>query len=55
MIHIYVVNNHGAELKEKAPPSIWLCYVLAFGIAADIISGYTAHIKLWHHVTMHFN
>ena len=20
----YIVNNHGAELKAKAPPSIWL-------------------------------
>ena len=23
----YIVNNHGEELKAKAPPSIWLCYV----------------------------
>ena len=23
----YIVNNHSPELKEKAPPSIWLCYV----------------------------
>ena len=23
----YIVNNLGAELKAKAPPSIWLCYV----------------------------
>ena len=22
----YVVNNHGEELREKAPPSIYLCY-----------------------------
>ena len=24
---IYIVINHGEELKEKSPPSIWLCYV----------------------------
>ena len=24
----YIVNNHGEELKEKGPPSIWLCCVL---------------------------
>ena len=24
---VYIVINHGAELKEKGPPSIWLCYV----------------------------
>ena len=23
----YIVNNHGAELKAKAPPWIGLCYV----------------------------
>ena len=23
----YIVNNHGAEPKAKAPSSIWLCYV----------------------------
>ena len=24
----YIVNNHGVEIKAKAPPSIWLGYVL---------------------------
>ena len=24
----YIVNNHGEDLKAKAPPSIWLCCVL---------------------------
>ena len=24
---VYIVINHGVELKAKAPPSIWLCYV----------------------------
>ena len=22
---VYIVINHGDELKEKAPPSIWFC------------------------------
>ena len=35
---IYIVINHGVELKEKSPPSI--------GIIADSISGYTTHIKI---------
>ena len=24
---VYIVINHGAEIKAKSPPSIWLCYV----------------------------
>ena len=28
---VYIVINHGEELKEKSPPSIWLCYVSAIG------------------------
>ena len=35
---VYIVINHGEELKEKSPPSIWLCYVSAIGIIADGIS-----------------
>ena len=35
--------NRGVELKAKAPPSIWLCYVSAIGIVADGISCYPAH------------
>ena len=35
---VYIVINHGAELKEKAPPSILLCYVLAIEIVVDGIS-----------------
>ena len=35
---VYIVINHGVELKEKSPPLIWLCYVSAFGIVADDIS-----------------
>ena len=35
---VYIVMNHGVELKEKAPPSIWLCYVSANRIVADGIS-----------------
>ena len=37
---VYIVINHGVELKEKAPPSIWLCYVSAIGIVDDGISCY---------------
>ena len=40
---VYIVINHGVELKEKSPPSIWLCYVLAIGIVVDVISCYPAH------------
>ena len=32
---VYIVINHGEELKAKAPPSIWLCYVSAIGIIVD--------------------
>ena len=32
---VYIVINHGVELKAKAPPSIWLCYVSANGIVAN--------------------
>ena len=40
---IYIVINRGVELKEKAPPSIWLCYASTIGIVADGISCYPAH------------
>ena len=40
---VYIVINHGEELKEKSPPSIWLCYVSIIGIVADGISRYPAH------------
>ena len=32
---VYVVINRGVELKAKATPSIWLCYVSAIGIVVD--------------------
>ena len=35
---VYIVINHGAELKAKAPPSICLCYVSVIGIVVDGIS-----------------
>ena len=41
----YIVINRGVELKAKAPPSIWLCYVSAIEIVADGISCYLAHIS----------
>ena len=40
---VYIVINHGEELKEKSPPSIWLYYVSAIGIVADGISCHPAH------------
>ena len=43
--NVYIVINHGVELKEKSPPSILLCYVLAIKIVADGILCYLAHIK----------
>ena len=52
---VYIVMNRGVEVKEKTPPSIWLCYVSANGIIANGISWYTTHIKFFHHVNMHFN
>ena len=42
---VYIVINHGVELKEKAPPSISLCYLSTIKIIADGISCYPAHIK----------
>ena len=35
---VYIVINHGVELKAKSPPSIWLCYVSVIEIVADGIS-----------------
>ena len=37
---VYIVINRGVELKAKAPPLIWLCYVSVIGIVADGISCY---------------
>ena len=42
---VYIVINHGVELKAKAPPSIWLCYVSAIEIVADGTSCYPTHIN----------
>ena len=50
----YIVNNHGAELKEKSPPSIWLCCVSNRNCHRWYIGTCGIHIKLWHHVTMLF-
>ena len=49
----YIVNNHGAELKAKAPPSIWLCYVSDRNCHRWYIGTCGIHIKLCHHVTIH--
>ena len=40
---VYIVINHGEELKAKSPPSIWLCYVSAIGIVADGILCHPTH------------
>ena len=42
---VYIVINHGVELKAKSPPSICLCYVSVIGIVSDGIPWYTAHIS----------
>ena len=51
----YVVNNHGEELKAKAPPYIWLYYVLDWNCHRWYIGTCGIHIKLWHHVNVHLN
>ena len=40
---VYIVINRSVELKAKAPPSIWSCYVLAIEIVANGISCYPEH------------
>ena len=35
---VYILINRGVELKAKASPSIWLCYVSVIEIVADGIS-----------------
>ena len=51
---VYIVNNHGEELKAKAPPFIGYA-MFQVEIVTDGLSWYTAFIKLWHHVNMHSN
>ena len=41
---VYILINHGVELKAKSPPSIWLCYVSANEIVTDGILCYPAHM-----------
>ena len=40
--YVYIVINHGVELKEKAPPTIWLFYVSTIEIVVDGMSCYLA-------------
>ena len=42
---VYIEFNHGVDLKEKSPPSIWLFYVSAIEIVANGISCYLGHIN----------
>ena len=42
---VYIVINHGVDLKAKAPPLNWLCYVSVIEIVADGILCYLAHIN----------
>ena len=44
MCMVYIVNNHGAELKAKAPPLIGYAMFRIENVA-DGISWYTAYIK----------
>ena len=46
------VNNHGVELKAKAPQSIGYA-IFRVEIVTDGISGHAADIKFCHHVNMH--
>ena len=40
---VYIVSNHGVELKAKAPPSI--CYAMfRIEIVTDGMSGHAAYI-----------
>ena len=39
----YIVNNHGVELKAKAPPSIWLG-MFWIGMVTNGISEHAAYI-----------
>ena len=41
---VYIVNNHGAELKAKAPPLIGYA-MFRFEIVTDGISGHVAYTK----------
>ena len=49
---VYIVNNHGAELKTKDPPSIGYA-MFWIEIVTDGILGHVVYIKLCHHVNMH--
>ena len=40
---VYIVNNHGAELKAKAPPSIGYA-MFCIEIVTDGMSGHVAYI-----------
>ena len=50
---VYIVKDHGVELKAKAPPLIDYAMFWDLKIATDGISGHAAHIKFPHHVNMH--
>ena len=41
---VYIVMNHGVELKAKTPPSIQLCYVSVIGTVTDGMSGHATYI-----------
>ena len=40
----YIVNNLGAELKAKAPPSIWLCCVSIWEWSPMVIGTYGVYL-----------
>ena len=52
MYMMYILNNHGVEIRAKGPPSIFYA-MFRIEIVTDGISGHAAHIKFQHHVNMH--
>ena len=51
---VYFVINCGVELKEKTPPSIWLCMFRQLRLLS-IVYRAIWHIRVWNHVNMRIN
>ena len=49
---VYIVSNHGVELKAKAPPSIQCFMFRRLKIVADSILCQLTHYNFGHHVNM---
>ena len=52
MYMMYILNDHSAELKAKAPPLIGYA-MFWVEIVTDGTLGHAAYIKFCHHVNMH--